>query len=296
MSLKLKGAEVKVDVVRLESQSIDEHLRSAAAVLCEILNDDNSIKNEDSSDGHESSMEEDGDGHRCQNCGKIYKSANTLNVHYRLKHPEEASQVRCNECNKSYASSLSLQKHVRYMHKYANRCDVCYRAFASIEAFQQHGEICTKVETPCPTCGKIYDSALSLRNHAKYKHPKKRTFSCDVCRRTFTSNRGLSNHMARIHPTDINCNQCNKKFSTVATLQCHFLDKHTENGERCNLCRKVFTSSRSLSRHLSKTHDIATKYSGEKYWCAQCNLNYQSVNDLIQHAMAACSPLQKKSE
>ena len=176
---------IEVDIVSLDPELIDEHLRYSTAVLHEMLSS-NSDRIEHS-------------GFLCQHCGKSYKTPVSLNLHYLFKHPQDKIKAKCTICNKRYPSLMSLQKHIRYMHRYNHRCKACYRTFATAEQLCDHELRCSKKETPCQECGKIFKSTLALRNHRKYKHPTCMNNICEICRRSFTSLRSLSNHVANVH-------------------------------------------------------------------------------------------------
>lgn len=256
MSKSFENQEIDVNIERLDSDIIDEHLRNSTVVLQDILKDkENSNDCNDDGEAPSDGDDNNGDGNMCQHCGKIYKTAGTLHAHYLLIHPENEVGGQCVACDKKYPSMLSLQKHIRYMHRYGHRCKACYRTFATPEQLVVHGETCSKTETPCIQCGKIFDSHLALRNHVKYKHPERRNHWCEMCRRTFTTHRGLMNHNATIHPPGATrCNCCEKTFNSVTALQSHILYKHTEDGSKCAQCHKVFPKKTCLQKHLLKNH------------------------------------------
>lgn len=250
MNINIGKPVIEVDVERLDSEIIDEHLRNSTVVLQDILKDS---EDADVCDG-DPTFDGD-DGHMCQHCGKIYKTSTTLHAHYLLMHPENEIEGQCVACDKKYPSLLSLQKHMRYMHRYDNRCKVCYRTFATAELLVLHGEGCSKTETPCSQCGKVFNSQLALRNHIKYKHPEKKNHWCTVCRRTFTTHRRLVNHNATIHPPGAtDCSWCEKTFNSITALQSHVLHKHTDYDSRCTQCHKVFAKKICLQKHLVKNH------------------------------------------
>lgn len=250
--------ETDVDIERLDSDIIDEHLRNSTVVLQDILQDARYVDVD--GEGGVPSEDEDSneDGHMCQQCGKIYKTASTLHSHYLLMHPKNEIEGQCVSCDKKYPSLLSLQKHMRYMHRYKHRCKACYRTFSTPELLSIHGEGCSKTETPCSQCNKVFDSQLALRNHIKYKHPERRNHWCELCRRTFTTHRRLMNHNATIHPPGAtNCSWCKKTFNSVTALQSHVLYNHTKGGSRCAQCHKVFAKKICLRKHLIKNHQYS---------------------------------------
>ncbi|XP_053624217.1 zinc finger protein 555-like [Plodia interpunctella] len=260
--MEIRGVNVGVDVVRLDAEAINDHLRSSTAVLHDMLRD--------SSPATTHQFE-------CHECGKVYKNATTLLKHSQLKHPQEKVDVQCSLCEKKYSSEVSLQKHIRYKHQF--QCKACYKSFATVDLLNSHAEHCFKNEQPCTICGKVFDCELSLRNHIRYKHPLVKNNWCEICRRAFTTKRGLGNHMATIHPPGTACTLCKdgKNFSSVAALQSHILYKHTENSARCTVCRKVFTSQSSLSRHRLKNH--------KSFSCDVCLELFDVGADLIRHVL-----------
>ncbi|KPJ09113.1 Zinc finger protein 62-like [Papilio machaon] len=242
--MDLSEVNIEVEVVRLDSDIINEHLQTSTAVLHDILKGEN----EETTDSG---------GEPCPQCGKYYKNAHTLKMHYGLKHPDIPVEFECISCNKKYSSLLSLQKHMRYMHRYQHRCKACYRTFPSIEMLQQHGTCCRNADVPCDFCGKIFNSRLALKNHIKYKHSEQSNGYCNICRRTFTSARALANHTAAIHPPGATtCGWCERVFNSVPALQSHVLHKHSVDGVRCTKCPKLFKTRASLVRHLKKVHDV----------------------------------------
>lgn len=102
----------------LHNEAVNLHLLTSTALLQNVLSGMG-----DSSDH----------GHICPHCGKIYKTATTLNTHCLLIHPPNEQPVQCNECFKVYPSAMSLQKHVQYMHKFKYRCTACYKSFGTPE-------------------------------------------------------------------------------------------------------------------------------------------------------------------
>lgn len=102
----------------LHNEAVNLHLLTSTALLQNVLNGTN--------EGHDH-------GHICPHCGKIYKTAITLNTHCLLIHPANEQPVQCSECLKVYPSAMSLQKHVQYMHKFKYRCAACYKSFGTPE-------------------------------------------------------------------------------------------------------------------------------------------------------------------
>lgn len=103
---------------QLHNDAVNLHLLTSTALLQNVLS-----KADDSCDP----------GHICPHCGKIYKTATTLNSHCLLIHPPDEQPVQCSKCLKVYPSAMSLQKHVQYMHTFKHRCAACYKSFETPE-------------------------------------------------------------------------------------------------------------------------------------------------------------------
>lgn len=261
--------EVEVDIVRLDSDPVIEHLQSSTAVLHDIL-----------SGGSEC---ESNIGFPCQQCHKYYKTEKTLQSHYLLKHSDNNEEVMCTQCDKKYPSTLSLSKHLKYMHRHQHRCNACYRNFPTIETLKWHVEgRCVMTASPCAECGKTFMNQLALRNHIKYKHPEQSENVCNKCGRVFTSQRGLNNHHNTMHSFDVTtCTVCKRTFASRPALKSHLLYKHTEAKARCNFCHKAFTSTIRRDRHVKKFH----KTNELNCICGICKNQFASSSDLLSHVM-----------
>lgn len=237
-----ENIKVEVNVERLDNaDEFDEHLRSSTTVLHDILSRENS---------------ESDFSFPCEQCHKFYKSEKTLMSHVLLKHPKDNVVVNCSYCEKSYSSRLSLEKHVRYMHRHGHRCNACYRTFPTEDLLKIHNdESCSMNEEVCNKCGKMFSNKVSLRNHTKYKHPEEIVHWCETCRRVFTTERGLNNHMSTVHtscPTI--CNECDRVFSSGPALRSHTMYKHKKDTARCPHCYKMFMTPIRRDRHIKRHH------------------------------------------
>lgn len=140
-----EAVEVKVEVDVQEVVEIGDEVESPAAYLPRSIDIEKELSHNEAVNLHLltstallqnvlSGTDEDRDhGHICPHCGKIYKTAITLNTHCLLIHPPNEQSVQCSECLKVYPSAMSLQKHVQYMHKFKYRCVACYKSFGTPE-------------------------------------------------------------------------------------------------------------------------------------------------------------------
>ena len=78
-------------------------------------------------------------------------------------------------------------------------------------------------------------------------------FSCDVCKKVFSSKGNLSKHISLHKPrASLTCNVCSKSFAERGNLKKHMIihDKMKEN-YKCSVCHKLFLSNARLEKHMN---------------------------------------------
>ena len=94
--------------------------------------------------------------------------------------------------------------------------------------------------------------------------------NCNICNKSFTSNTGLGIHIREVHEGLRNrnhqCDICQKKFTNPKKLWEHHNSNHETTEEfSCELCGKIFLSSYYLRNHVQNVH-------GEKkHHCSICD-------------------------
>ncbi|XP_037977469.2 zinc finger protein 260 isoform X1 [Plutella xylostella] len=158
----------------------------------------------------------------------------------------------------------------------------------------------------CNICHKQFNYQIALDTHKK-RHLLGRTYKCYICESKFTTNKGLTRHIAKNHgdgnsfpctlckdvfdeaillknhlnahfkPTVFKCEVCGKEFKRKQGLNAH-MDVHTkEKRYKCKFCKKGFGQKQNLINH-ERTH------TGERpYVCAICGLGYPRRPDLKRH-------------
>lgn len=118
-----------------------------------------------------------------------------------------------------------------------------------------------------PDCHKSYASKFNLRRHVRNKHQKIKIIRCHKCKRTFSSNQNLKEHMnihLGIRPFE--CSVCGKEFRQSSQLSIHRRIHKVESlesqdflatsllSEGTNTCTGT-TCSLSTSSFSSSTHE-----------------------------------------
>ena len=78
-----------------------------------------------------------------------------------------------------------------------------------------------------PLCDKVYNTKFNLKRHVNCHHFKVKKHICDVCRRQFSSNQNLVEHMY-LHSgkKPFTCHVCKEKFRQASQLSLHKRSHH----------------------------------------------------------------------
>ena len=108
-------------------------------------------------------------------------------------------------------------------------------------------------EHSCPACGfKAFDG-WTLRNHIQNKHGENpSTFSCDICKKCFSTKGGLINHMKTHTGTYAHkCELCDKSYIYLDELKRHKYKIHgiQDDSFICSKCGKCLSSTTNRFKH-----------------------------------------------
>lgn len=144
----------------------------------------------------------------------------------------------------------------------------------------------------CEVCNTIFPTFKSLRLHKRMHDPVKlreievsddpekantKTFICKVCNKTY-DRKYESIHMASHDGgNSFNCNTCNRKFFSDATLQMH-MKAHSNNKKfTCSYCKKPFITFDALNDHL------ANQCQKRQYVCQFCGRRFARPHEKVKH-------------
>jgi len=87
---------------------------------------------------------------------------------------------------------------------------------------------------------------------------EQRTFSCDLCPRTFSRRSYLAGHIARAHRAQENfcCESCEKTFCNQSNLNRHVRSVH-DRVRNYHCCARSFFSRSDYLRHLKRLHRVS---------------------------------------
>ncbi|XP_040015006.1 zinc finger protein 436 isoform X2 [Xiphias gladius] len=182
----------------------------------------------------------------------------------------------CHLCGKGFQYIGSLMKHIK-THESKTDCTVCGMAQQSTKELITHMKGCHNKTYFCDICGKTFASNRCLRLHERI-HTGTKEFACQECGKTFYRREHLVVHV-RTHSGEkpYHCDICGKAFSQSQNLTIH---KRSHSGERpyhCGLCGKLFNTSSHLKTHMRY-------HSGEKpYPCDICGKRFRQSGQMTRH-------------
>ncbi|XP_054165462.1 zinc finger protein 436-like [Oppia nitens] len=134
----------------------------------------------------------------CPACKIPYKSASELQAHL-SNHTKQEKSVPCNQCGKLFASAERVRIHVRVAHgEKSCSCEICGSGFSYRCKLLDHMRTHTG-DKPfhCDVCGRSFSQKNHLRRHQMI-HTGERPYPCEYCGRGFYRKDKLSRHR-RIH-------------------------------------------------------------------------------------------------
>ena len=152
----------------------------------------------------------------------------------------------CQTCNKSFSYQFGLKKH----HKSSPKCKEIDDKEESeddsgefSEEEQEPMEKVTKEVTKeittykCDACHVILMTKKALENHKTFhcqaEEPEPEN-TCPTCRKTFSSNRNLKDHVRKLHPPEdgpfFDCDKCHYRSRIKAYFKDHVRRVHDKRG------------------------------------------------------------------
>ena len=208
---------------------------------------------------------------KCKFCAASFNSIYGL-----FYHTNSAHNNKSDICEKSFKSKDLLSSHISRLHKCNSGlkkygCESCGKNFPTDFALQGHecmsntlssnGGIETgsiNEDFKCNICNKTFCSKASLSNHNEHVHEGKRYY-CDQCENDFISKARLQEHTYNYHnftslpnitETKVQCDFCEKEFSSHKGLDIHCQTTHQEQNNKCATCDKLFGNYSGLKNHL----------------------------------------------
>ncbi|XP_063371848.1 zinc finger protein 287-like [Cydia amplana] len=220
----------------------------------------------------------------CARCGA------TVGARRRNAHRAKCinNQAICHLCSKAFTDGNGLQQHIKRFHlsKTSNKtysCHVCGKTYNNQAAVRTHMIKHINKKFPCPSCDARFSSPYTLAAHQRRHRGARRasrsapratsasstlcivivfilkqlislsSLPCQLCSKTFSTQRSLASHMQTVHSTDkkYRCNMCGASYTSKKSLGAH-VRRHTAQPKPClcHLCGASFQGNSKLNRHL----------------------------------------------
>lgn len=294
---------------------------------------------------------------QCYKCRRSFATKSDLKDHECVPLSEESAKegenrLSCQVCNKSFANPQYLNRH-EATHKGTFQCDICLKGFSRNEELSWHKRLCMGEAminrdgfVTCEKCGNKFQDAKDYRDHYQHHtHPfdcmrcgkrfvKRGTLQthschrllegdearCEICYKTFRSDKYLSRHQIIHGEPQFQCEVCHKKFYRKDYLNdhsCRLPDGTLVRVVRrqnqvfirdnliCHLCGKSFVSVSNLNKHLKchgektcecnicgkrfhyitylKEHKAAVHENKYQHQCAECGKIVKTKTSLVSH-------------
>ncbi|KAJ0170175.1 hypothetical protein K1T71_014103 [Dendrolimus kikuchii] len=164
----------------------------------------------------------------CEDCGRSYLHWTYLQVHRRMKHPNDNFQHKCNQCDMTFPNSWSVAYHRKKMH--------------AKPISDEDGVITQKPKEdyriPCRDCDKVLPNKTALYKHRKKEHSDMTLVEdCEADRQTahlmesgyhrlWTSTAMRNHRLIYSGMRAWACEQCPKRFRIRSDLKTHLRLKH----------------------------------------------------------------------
>ncbi|XP_059047563.1 zinc finger protein 37-like isoform X2 [Achroia grisella] len=148
------------------------------------------------------------EGAYCAECDVQFKTAYIYRTHLRtsLKHISvEDLKHKCDQCGKRYKSASCLKHHIESIHtkEMIYTCQLCDQAFSTSRRLRVHVRLkhegkCRPKNKICTICSKAFETKSGLQQHMN-AHTGARPFSCSECAATFAQSGALYTHRKLLH-------------------------------------------------------------------------------------------------
>ncbi|XP_059051047.1 zinc finger protein 626-like [Achroia grisella] len=217
----------------------------------------------------------------CDMCDVKMKSWSELTVHYGKIHKSKP-YLNC-ICGYVINSKSVLYKHVsdhklesRKLHNTSQ--DIGKPSNVNYSSLK----IRDFVDFTCNICKKKYTSWYSLKSHTSQRHKIMPIVKC-ICGITLKSKSVLYKHIQdHRNPNVLSCDKCPRITKTIEALNKHKM-RHIPKSERkfyCNSCDKVFNTKDGLKSH-SKSHIPVEER--KIYHCDVCDLKFTTRSSAASH-------------
>lgn len=208
----------------------------------------------------------------CDTCGMAFKRRDKLKAHM-TSHSDERP-FECNLCQSRFKRKDNLTSHMKSVHLQGDKvfkCNICDKAFKFKDKLKAHMNTHLRLFS-CETCHAGFPRKESLDRHIEQKHRTEKAstqgtaavpiktetvemkpFQCSICKKEFSLQEALSNHMkTHVKKVELKCELCSKIFSQSNKLKSHMITHTDVRPFQCTFCPSLFKRKDNLNRHMKK--------------------------------------------
>mmetsp|Transcript_25633 Transcript_25633/g.44856 ORF Transcript_25633/g.44856 Transcript_25633/m.44856 type:complete len:167 (+) Transcript_25633:23-523(+) len=153
------------------------------------------------------------------------------------------------------------------MDRYPQTCEICQKNYVEAtgyEAFSDHYQTVHPTLPCAPTLPSLYWVPITIppTSAAGTQTPhvdlSSQNRTCPECGQTFVSNKGMKQHIAKVHveaPKNESCPECGKEFKHKYAVKFHIKQVHRKSTRvQCPYCGKEAYNKYMLVKHLKNQH------------------------------------------
>ncbi|XP_026105000.1 zinc finger and BTB domain-containing protein 41-like [Carassius auratus] len=223
--------------------------------------------------------------YRCDECGKQFCQLVNYRTHLR-SHSQKAS-IHCRVCSNVFETEEQLQQHLDTNHfeKEFYQCDFCKQIFTDLDVCKAHVEAHRQQAKRhlCLKCGTSFRLRNSLLRHLEWH--SRGIFSCSDCDRTFSSKASLLRHsFSHLGVLPYTCLKCKRHFRLPSLYHNH---ECKPESIQCMACLVFFQSQEDFDKHKKDTgcwgHQGALPSNTDEIRCMECGQVFASIEELKKH-------------
>ncbi|XP_056123673.1 zinc finger and BTB domain-containing protein 41 [Rhinichthys klamathensis goyatoka] len=223
--------------------------------------------------------------YRCDECGKQFCQLVNYRTHLR-SHSHKAS-IHCRVCSTIFETEEQLQQHLDTNHfeKEFYQCDFCKQIFTDLDVCKGHVEAHRQQAKRhlCLKCGSSFRLRNSLLRHLEWH--SRGIFSCSDCERTFSSKASLLRHsFSHLGVLPYTCLKCKRHFRLPSLYHSH---ECKPESIQCMACLVFFQSQEDFDKHKKDTgcwgHQGALPTKKDEIRCMECGQVFASIEELKKH-------------
>ncbi|XP_073812197.1 uncharacterized protein [Musca autumnalis] len=218
------------------------------------------------------------------NTDMLLENVNEEKSSSETKHPkpvckQEGQECICLICEISPKYTMdSLKEHFQTFHNSKiHMCEQCHEGFRRRQDLKSHMETGHTLE--CDVCQRTFSTQRLLRFHKRMHYNNNKPYECSVCQKKYSSKGMLEEHMnTHTGYRPYKCPECSKDFASKYTLQIHLkIHKDRPRPFHCDQCGKRFLNQQNLTQH-KRSH-----VPGKAFECEVCNKSFTTQHSLQVH-------------